>query len=230
MPSTRALWQEHRGLKDLQFSRCMRHRAAGSAWSATRKSVPTNHRGSSPPAVTELKQRIDTLQARLGGTEQKTECLSRAGLAAHQLEEQKDRLRRPNEVSRARFGASRACTIAPPARTPRREAQAAIRPRPAEETPAATRAGSGATRGRLRPPPEAGFRRHPSRPPVAQGGGAAAMRVRMTAPASFAPAARASPCSRARPAGLGAECPLRCAAYNRGSRFAQGRGAPRPRW
>jgi chromosome segregation ATPase len=83
------LWQEHRGLKDLSLAL----HEAQSRWirvERDRKSVPTNT-GEFAARVTELKQRIDTLQARLGGTEQK-QSVFLARLAAHQLEEQKDRL------------------------------------------------------------------------------------------------------------------------------------------
>src|SRR6266513_2976664 len=83
------LWQEHRGLKDLSLAL----HEAQSRWirvERDRKNVPTNT-GEFAARVTALKQRIDTLQARLGATEQK-QSVFLARLAAHQLEEQKDRL------------------------------------------------------------------------------------------------------------------------------------------
>jgi len=83
------LWQEHRGLKDLSLAL----HEAQSRWirvERDRKNVPTNT-GEFAARVTALKQRIDTLQARLDATEQK-QSVFLARLAARQLEEQKDRL------------------------------------------------------------------------------------------------------------------------------------------
>jgi chromosome segregation ATPase len=124
------LWQEHRGLKDLSLAL----HEAQSRWirvERDRKSVPTNT-GEFAARVTELKQRIDTLQARLGGTEQK-QSVFLARLAAHQLEEQKDRLA-AYEVQ-ARFALASMYDRAASADTQKGSAggnQAA----PAEETPA----------------------------------------------------------------------------------------------
>ena len=83
------LWQEHRGLKDLSLAL----HEAQSRWirvERDRKSVPTNN-GEFAARVTALKQRIDTLQARLAATEHK-QGVYLARLAAHELEGQKDRL------------------------------------------------------------------------------------------------------------------------------------------
>jgi len=83
------LWQEHRALKDLSLAL----HEAQSRWirvERDRKNVPTNT-GEFADRVTTLKQRIDTLQARLGATEQR-QSVFLARLAAHQLEEQKERL------------------------------------------------------------------------------------------------------------------------------------------
>ncbi len=83
------LWQEHRGLKDLSLAL----HEAQSRWirvERDRKSVPTNT-GEFAARVAALKQRIDTLEARLGDAEQKQSVLL-ARLAAHELEGQKDRL------------------------------------------------------------------------------------------------------------------------------------------
>src|ERR1700724_2647305 len=69
------LWQEHRGLKDVSLAL----HEAQSRWirvERDRKSMPTNT-GEFAARVTALEQRIDTLEGRL---------------AAHELEEQKDRL------------------------------------------------------------------------------------------------------------------------------------------
>src|SRR6266513_777332 len=83
------LWQEHRGLKDLSLAL----HEAQSRWirvERDRKNVPTNT-GEFAARVTSLKQRIDALQTRLAGAEhEQGEFLAR--VAAHQLEEQKDRL------------------------------------------------------------------------------------------------------------------------------------------
>jgi phage shock protein A len=83
------LWQEHRALKDLSLAL----HEAQSRWirvERDRKSVPTNT-GEFADRVTALKQRIDSLQARLAATGQK-QSVFLARLAAHELEEQKDRL------------------------------------------------------------------------------------------------------------------------------------------
>src|SRR5205807_902196 len=83
------LWQEHRALKDLNLAL----HEAQSRWirvERDRRNVPTNT-GEFAARVTSLKQRIDALQTRLAGAEHKQgEFLAR--VAAHQLEEQKDRL------------------------------------------------------------------------------------------------------------------------------------------
>src|SRR5438270_10244140 len=83
------LWQGHRALKDLNLAL----HEAQSRWirvERDRRNVPTNT-GEFAARVTALKQRIDALQTRLAGAEHKQgEFLAR--VAAHQLEEQKDRL------------------------------------------------------------------------------------------------------------------------------------------
>ena len=83
------LWQEHRGLKDLSLAL----HEAQSRWirvERDRKSVPTNT-GEFAARVSALKLRIDSLQTRLAATEQK-QGVYLASVAAHELEEQKDRL------------------------------------------------------------------------------------------------------------------------------------------
>src|SRR6202030_257707 len=83
------LWQEHRGLKDLNLAL----HEAQSRWirvERDRKSVPTNT-GEFAARVAALEQRIDTLETRLAGTEHK-QSVFLARLAAHELEGQKDRL------------------------------------------------------------------------------------------------------------------------------------------
>ena len=83
------LWQEHRGLKDLSLALY----EAQSRWirvERDRKSVPTNT-GEFAARVAALKQRIDTLEVRLAATEHE-QSVFLARLAAHELEEQKDRL------------------------------------------------------------------------------------------------------------------------------------------
>jgi hypothetical protein len=83
------LWQEHRGLKDLNLAL----HEAQSRWirvERDRKSVPTNT-GEFAARVGALKQRIEGLQTRLATTEQR-QSVFLARLAAHELEEQKDRL------------------------------------------------------------------------------------------------------------------------------------------
>jgi len=125
------LWQEHRGLKDLSLAL----HEAQSRWirvERDRKSVPTNT-GEFAARVTELKQRIDTLQARLGGTEQK-QSVFLARLAAHQLEEQKDRLA-AYEIQ-ARFALASMYDRAASADTTPRGSAGGNPAAPAEETPA----------------------------------------------------------------------------------------------
>jgi hypothetical protein len=83
------VWQEHRALKDLNLAL----HEAQSRWirvERDRRNVPTNT-GEFAARVTALKQRIDALQTRLAGTEHKQGGLL-ASLAAHELEQQKDRL------------------------------------------------------------------------------------------------------------------------------------------
>jgi len=162
------LWQEHRGLKDLSLAL----HEAQSRWirvERDRKSVPTNT-GEFAARVAALKQRIDTLEVRLAATEQK-QGVFLARLAAHELEEQKDRL--AAYQVQARF-ASPACTTAPPTRTPRRSR----RRQTGRARHAATRGGSGTTRGGPAPPSRL----------RTQGDGAAAMSRRTPAAASLAPA------------------------------------------
>src|SRR5437660_1299521 len=140
------LWQEHRGLKDLSLAL----HEAQSRWirvERDRKNVPTNT-GEFAARVTALKQRIDTLQARLGATEQK-QSVFLARLAAHQLEEQKDRLaayqvqarfalasmydRAANAGTQKESGGNQAApAAAPPEETPARPEQA---PAPPEQAP-----------------------------------------------------------------------------------------------
>jgi hypothetical protein len=128
------LWQEHRALKDLNLAL----HEAQSRWirvERDRRNVPTNT-GEFAARVTSLKQRIDALQTRLAGTEHKQgEFLAR--LAAHQLEDQKDRL--ATYRVQARFALAtmydRAAN-AEAARAPR----PAPEPAPAGETPAAPEA------------------------------------------------------------------------------------------
>src|SRR6266513_4313237 len=113
------LWQEHRGLKDLSLAL----HEAQSRWirvERDRKNVPTNT-GEFAARVTALKQRIDTLQARL---------------AAHQLEEQKDRL--AAYQVQARFALASMYDRAANAGTQRESGgnQAAPAAAPPEETPA----------------------------------------------------------------------------------------------
>src|SRR5258708_11587517 len=83
------LWQEHRGLKDLNL---VLHEAQ-SRWirvERDRHSVPTNT-GEFATRVAALKARIDTLQRRLAATEQK-QSVYLARLGAQELEQQKERL------------------------------------------------------------------------------------------------------------------------------------------
>ena len=83
------LWAAQRGLKDLNLAL----HEAQSRWirvERARKNVPANT-GEFAARVAALKQRIDALQARLSGTEQRqSEYL--AQVAVHELEQQKDRL------------------------------------------------------------------------------------------------------------------------------------------
>jgi len=147
--STRACGRKHRGLKDLSLALHEAQSRLDPAWSATARACrPTT--GEFAARVTELKQRIDTLQARLGGTEQK-QSVFLARLAAHQLEEQKDRLA-AYEVQ-ARFALASMYDSRRQRGTPRKGSAGGNQAAPAEETPAppeqapvATRAGSGATR------------------------------------------------------------------------------------
>jgi len=99
-----------------------------------RKNVPTNT-GEFAARVTALKQRIDTLQARLGATEQK-QSVFLARLAAHQLEEQKDRL--AAYQVQARFALASMYDRAANAGTQKESGgnQAAPAAAPPEETPA----------------------------------------------------------------------------------------------
>ena len=127
------LWQEHRGLKDLSLAL----HEAQSRWirvERDRKNVPTNT-GEFAARVTALKQRIDTLQARLGATEQK-QSVFLARLAAHQLEEQKDRL--AAYQVQARFALASMYDRAANAGTQKESGgnQAAPAAAPPEETPA----------------------------------------------------------------------------------------------
>src|SRR3989440_489673 len=144
------LWQEHRALKDLSLAL----HEAPSRWipvGRDRKNVPTNN-GEVAARVTALQQRIDTLQARLGATEQK-QSVFLARLAAHQLEEQKDRLaayqvqarfalasmydRAANAGTQKESGGNQAApaeeTPAPPEQAPAPPEQT---PAPPEQTPA----------------------------------------------------------------------------------------------
>ena len=83
------LWQEHRGLKDLNLAL----HEAQSRWirvERDRKSVPTNTEEFAA-RVAALKQRIDQLQARLASTEQKQSAYL-ARVATSELQAQKERL------------------------------------------------------------------------------------------------------------------------------------------
>ncbi|MBS0378265.1 MAG: hypothetical protein JSS29_07255 [Proteobacteria bacterium] len=82
-------WQEHRGLKDLSLAL----HEAQSRWirvERARKAVPQNT-GEFASRVTALRQRIDTLEARLVAAEQQQRNYL-AQVAIRELEDQKDRL------------------------------------------------------------------------------------------------------------------------------------------
>jgi len=140
------LWQEHRGLKDLSLAL----HEAQSRWirvERDRKSVPTNT-GEFAARVTALKQRIDTLQARLGATEQK-QGVYLARVAAHQLEEQKDRL--AAYQVQARFALASMYDRAASADTTQKGTPGGNEPAPAEPRAGQT---PPAPPGQVPPPPE----------------------------------------------------------------------------
>src|SRR5256885_2042577 len=140
------LWQEHRGLKDLSLAL----HEAQSRWirvERDRKSVPTNT-GEFAARVTALKQRIDTLQARLGATEQK-QGVYLARVAAHQLEEQKDRL--AAYQVQARFALASMYDRAASADTTQKGTPGGNEPAPAEPPAGQT---PPAPPGQVPPPPE----------------------------------------------------------------------------
>ena len=149
------VWQEHRALKDLNLAL----HEAQSRWirvERDRRNVPTNT-GEFAARVTALKQRIDTLQARLAGTEHKqSEFL--ASLAAHELEQQKDRL--STYQVQARFALATMYDRAA-------NAEAARTPAPA---PVQKGAGNGETQPAPEPPPatDAPPAREVAPPPGAQ--------------------------------------------------------------
>jgi len=83
------LWQEHRGLKDLNLAL----HEAQSRWirvERARRSMPVNT-GEFAARVAALRQRIEGLQTRLAATEEKQGAYL-AQIAVHELEQQKDRL------------------------------------------------------------------------------------------------------------------------------------------
>jgi hypothetical protein len=83
------MWQQHRTMKDLDLAL----REAQNRWirvERARKSVPTNT-GEFAARVASLKARIDALQVRLAGTEQKQSAYL-ARIAVDELEQQKGRL------------------------------------------------------------------------------------------------------------------------------------------
>jgi hypothetical protein len=134
------VWQEHRALKDLNLAL----HEAQSRWirvERDRRNVPSNT-GEFAARVTALKQRIDALQTRLAGTEHKQGELL-ASLAAHELEQQKDRL--ATYQVQARFALATMYDRAANAEGPRTPAPA---PQPAP-------AGAQALAGEMQPAPEA---------------------------------------------------------------------------
>jgi predicted negative regulator of RcsB-dependent stress response len=83
------LWQEHRGLKDLNLAL----HEAQSRWirvERARRNMPVNT-GEFATRVAALRQRIETLQTRLAAAEEKQGAFL-AQIAVHELEQQKDRL------------------------------------------------------------------------------------------------------------------------------------------
>src|SRR5579862_4406523 len=128
------LWQEHRGLKDLNLAL----HEAQSRWirvERDRKSVPTNT-GEFAARVSALKLRIDSLQTRLAATEQK-QAVYLASVAAHELEDQKDRLAAYQVQARFALAtmydrAANADAARPPAGAP---LQKGTEPAPAAEAP-----------------------------------------------------------------------------------------------
>jgi hypothetical protein len=133
------LWQEHRGLKDLNLAL----HEAQSRWirvERDRKSVPTNT-GEFAARVSALRVRIDSLQTRLAATEQK-QGVYLANVAARELEEQKDRLAAYQVQARFALAtmydrAANADAARPPAGAP---AQKGAEPAPGAEAPDGTEA------------------------------------------------------------------------------------------